>query len=165
MCVLSSCCSLSVGRLFFVLRAGLLVTFPEGMVSYKPGQELGLLLIIFAGPCGCCSVDLVSWGVGSNRGGGLCLSWMWMMCGVSMSVRLATVVSPGRLLMRLGVRILRFSRSCARGGFCDASGAETGFLSDRCCAASLCSISCWYYDNYPKSLPSPVYRVICRTAG
>ena len=62
-----------------------------------------------------------------------------MMCGVSMfpSVRLAAVVSPGRLLMRLGVRILRFARSCARGGFCDASGAEAGFLPDRCCAASL----------------------------
>jgi len=45
-------------------------------------------------------VDLVVWGVGSNRGGGLCLPWMWMMCGVSMfpSVRLATVASPGRLL-------------------------------------------------------------------
>ena len=74
----------------------------------------------------------------SSRGG-LCLPWMWMMCGVSMfpSVRLAAVVSPGRLLMRLGVRILRFARSCARGGFCDASGAEAGFLPDRCCAASL----------------------------
>jgi len=42
-CVLSSYCSLSVVRLFFVLRAGLLVSFPEGMVSCKPGQELGLL--------------------------------------------------------------------------------------------------------------------------
>jgi len=42
-CVLSSGCSLSVDRLFFVLRAGLLVSFPEGMVSCKPGQELGLL--------------------------------------------------------------------------------------------------------------------------
>ena len=42
-CVLSSCCSLSVARLFFVLRAGLLVSFPEGMVSSKPGQELGLM--------------------------------------------------------------------------------------------------------------------------
>jgi len=42
-CVFSSCCSLSVARRFFVLRAGLLVSFPEGMVSYKPDQELGLL--------------------------------------------------------------------------------------------------------------------------
>ena len=41
-CVLSSCGSLSVARRFFVLRAGLLVSFPEGMVSCKPGQELGL---------------------------------------------------------------------------------------------------------------------------
>ena len=142
-CVLSSCCSLSVAQLLFVLRAGLLVSFPEGMVSCKPGQELGLLPHNF---CGYCSVDLVAWGVGSNRGGGLCLPWMWMMCGVSMfpSVRLATVVSPGRLFMRLRVRILRFPRPCARGGFCNASGAEAGFLPGRCCAASLCSISCWY---------------------
>ena len=43
----------------------------------------------------------------------------------------------GSALMRLGVRILRFARSCARGGFCDASGAEAGFLPDRCSAASL----------------------------
>jgi len=43
LCVLSSCCSLSVAQLFFVLRAGLLVSFPEVMVSFKPGQELGLL--------------------------------------------------------------------------------------------------------------------------
>ena len=41
--LLSSFCSLSVDRLFFGLRAGLLVSFPEGMVSYKPGQELGIL--------------------------------------------------------------------------------------------------------------------------
>jgi len=53
------------------------------------------------------------------------------------SVRLATVVSPGRLLMRLRVRILRFARPCARGGFCDASGAKADFLLGRCCAASL----------------------------
>jgi len=46
-CVLSSCCSLSVVRLFFVLRAGLLVSYPEGMVSCKLGQELGLLPHIF----------------------------------------------------------------------------------------------------------------------
>jgi len=164
-CVLSSCCSLSVDRLFFVLQAGLLVSFPEGMVSCKPGQELGIL--IFAGPCGCCSVDLVARGVGSNRGGGLCLPWMWMMCGVSMfpSVRLAAIVSPGRLLMRWRVGKVKFARPCTRGGFCDASGAEAGFLLGRCCAASLCSISCWYWDNYPKSLPSPVFRVMCPTSG
>ena len=142
-CVLSSSCSLSVVRFFFVLRAGLLVSFPEGMVSCKPGQELGLLPHYF---CGYYSVDLVAWGVGSNRGGGLCLPWMWMMCGVSMfpSVRLAAVVSPGRLLMRWRVGIVRFVRPCARGEFCDASGAEASFLPGRFCAASLCSTLCWY---------------------
>jgi len=41
-CVLSSCCGLSVVRLFFVLRAGLLVSFPEGMVSCKLGSALVL---------------------------------------------------------------------------------------------------------------------------
>ena len=49
-----------------LLRAGLLVSFSEGMVSCKPGQELGLLPHNFCRACGCCSVDLVAWGVGSN---------------------------------------------------------------------------------------------------
>ena len=103
---------------------------PKGWYRSNRARSLGFSRKFFVGPCGYCSVDLVVWGVGSNRGGGLCLPWMWMMCGVSMfpSVRLTTVVSPGRLLMRLRVRILRFARPCARGGFCDASGAEAGFL-------------------------------------
>ena len=41
-CVLTSCCSLSVVRLCFVLRAGLLVSFPERMVSCKLGSALVL---------------------------------------------------------------------------------------------------------------------------
>jgi len=41
-CVLISYCSLRVARRFFVLRAGLLMSFPEGMVSCKPGQDLGV---------------------------------------------------------------------------------------------------------------------------
>ena len=146
-CVLSSCCSLSVALLFFLLRAGLLVSFPEGMVSCKPGQELGLLPHNFCRAMWLLQCGFSCMGRRSNRGGGLCLPRMWMMCGVSMfpSVRLETVVSPGRLLMRLRVRILRFARPCARrGGFCDASGAEAGFLPGCCRAASLCSISCWY---------------------
>ena len=52
-------CSLSVVRLFFVLRAGLLVSFPEGMVSCKPGQELGLL------PHICRAIWLLQCGFGS----------------------------------------------------------------------------------------------------
>jgi len=74
------------------------------------------------------------------------------MCGVSMftSVRLAAVVSPGRLLMRWRVG-MRFARPCARGGFCDASGAEAGFLPGCCCTASLCSISCWYRIIIPRA--------------
>ena len=30
---------------------------------------------------------------------------------------------------------------------------------------SFCSISCWYWDNYPKSLPSPVFQIICPPVG
>ena len=41
-CVLTSCCSLSVVRLCFVLRAGLLVSFPERMVSRNLGSALVL---------------------------------------------------------------------------------------------------------------------------
>ena len=84
-CVLSSCCSLSVARRFFVLRAGLLVS----LYRASRARSLGFCRIIFAGPCGCCSVDLVTWGVGSNRGGGLCLPWMWIMRCVHVSVRQA----------------------------------------------------------------------------
>ena len=145
-CVLSSCCSLSVDRLFFVLRAGLLVSFPEGMVSCKPGQELGIL------PHDFCRAMWLLQCVFSCMGHRVppwrraVPAMMRLMCGVSMfpSVRLAAVVSPGRLLMRWRVGIVRFARPCARGGFCDASGAEADFLPGRSCAASLCSISCWY---------------------
>ena len=47
------------------------------------------------------SVGVGSWGVESHRGGGLGLPWIKLMC-------------------------LEFARPCARGGFCDASGAEAG---------------------------------------
>jgi len=69
----------------------------------------------------------------------------WRMCYVdAKKFKHLLPMSPGRLFMRLRVRILRFVRPCARGGYCDASGAEAGFLPGRCCAASLCSILCWY---------------------
>jgi len=115
---------------------------PKGWYRANWARRLDLSRAFLVGPCGCYSVDLVAWGVGSNRGGGLCLAWMRLMCGVSMfpSVRFAAVVSPGRLLMRWRVGIVRFARPCARGGFCDASGADDGFLPGRCCAASLCRI-------------------------
>jgi len=64
-------------------------------------------------------VGVAVWGVGSHRGGGGTLhptagTWMRLMCGVSMfpAVRLAAVVSPGRLLMRWRVGILGFARPC-----------------------------------------------------
>jgi len=118
---------------------------PKEWYRASCGRSLGSCRRI-VGLCGCCTLRVVSGVVRGNRVCGLCLSWMWMICGVSMfpSVRLTAVVSPGRLLVRLRVRILMFARPCARGGFCDASGAEAGFLPGRCCAASLCSISCWY---------------------
>ena len=115
---------------------------PKGWYRASRARRLGLSRAFFVGPCGCYSVDLVAWGVGSNRGGGLCLPWTRLMCGVSMFP--SAVVSPGRLLMHWRVGIVRFARPCARGGFCDASGAEAGFLPGCCCAASLCNISCWY---------------------
>jgi len=119
---------------------------PKGWYRTSRARRLYLSRAVFVGTCGCWSVGVVVWGIGSHRGGGLCLPWMRLMCGVSMfpAVRLAAVVSPGRLLMRWRVEILGFVRPCARGGFCDASGAEAGFLPGRCCTASLCSISCWY---------------------
>ena len=62
------------------------------------------------------------------------------MCDVSMFPSSpAAFVSPSRLLLRVRVGILMFSRPCARGDFCDASGAEAGFSPGRCCAASLCT--------------------------
>jgi len=104
-------------------------------------QEFARFLSTVCCCCVCCFAGVVR----SNRRGGLCAPWMWMMC-VSMfpSVRLAAYVSPGRLCVRLRVGILRFARPCARGVICDASGAEAGFSPGRCCAALLCSILCWY---------------------
>jgi len=100
----------------------------------------------FVGLCGCCSICVVAGVVRSNRVGGLCLPWMWMMCDVSMfpSFRPAASVSSCRLPARLRVGILNFACPCARGEFCDVFGAEAGFSRGRCCAASLCSILCWY---------------------
>jgi len=97
-------------------RAGLLVSFPEGMVSCKPGQVLGFLPWNFCRAMWLCGDGFVVWVVRSNRGGGLCLPWMWMMCVESMfpSVRLTAFVSRGRLLLRVRVRILGFARPCAR---------------------------------------------------
>jgi len=129
------------------LRTERACTCPSPKEWYRAGcgRSLGSCCRI-VGLCGCCTLRVVAGVVRGNRVGGLCLAWMWMICGVSMflSVRLAAVVSPGRLLMRLRVGILMFARPCARGGFCDASGAEACFLPGCCCAASLCSISCWY---------------------
>jgi len=64
----------------------------------------------------------VAWVVRSNRGGGLCLPWIWMMCIMSLfpSVWLAAFVSLGRLLVRLRVGILKFAHPCARGDLCSA---------------------------------------------
>jgi hypothetical protein len=82
----------------------------------------------FVGSSTFCSVGAVAWGVESHRGGGLVLPWIKLMCNVSMfpAVRSAVVVSPGRLFMRWKVGISEFVCPCARGGFCDASGAEAG---------------------------------------
>jgi len=70
---------------------------------------------IFVGSYGCFSVDFMTWVVRSNRGGGLCLSWMWMICVLSLfpSVWLAVFVSPGRLFVYLRVGILKFAHLCA----------------------------------------------------
>ena len=115
--------------------AGLLVSFPEGMVSCNPGHALVLVAMhlclcrpFFVRSSTCYSVGVGAWGVESHRGGGQGLPWIKLMCDVSMflAVRPAAVVSPGRLFMRWRVGILEFARPCTRGGFCDASGAEVG---------------------------------------
>jgi len=145
-CVLSSCCSLSVDRLFFMLRAGLLVSFPEGMVSCKPGQELGLLPHNF-----CRAMWLLQCGFGCM--GRRVQSWrravpamdvndVWC---VHVSVRQAcSGCVSGSAAHALEGRNREVCSSLCPWCFCDASGAEVGILPGRCCAASLCSISCWY---------------------
>ena len=91
-------------------------------------MRLCLWRSFFVGSSTCCTVGVGTWGVESYRGGGLGLSWMKLMCNVSVfpAVRLAAVVSLGRLVMRWRVGILEFAHPCDRGGFCDASGAEAG---------------------------------------
>ena len=121
MCVLTSCCSLSVVRLFFVFRAGLLVSFSERMVSCKVDSALVLHP----------SVDFRGCGDGVP-------SWIKLMCVVSMvpAGRSAAVVLPGWLCLRWGV-VRPFAWFRARSDFLDASGAEAGKLPGRCCAAFL----------------------------
>jgi len=73
---------------------------PKGWYRASRARRLSLNRAFFVGSCGFSIVDLVAWGVVSHRGGGLCLPWMRLMCGVSMfpAVRLVAVVFPGRLL-------------------------------------------------------------------
>jgi len=122
-------------------------TCPSPKEWYRAGRgrSLGVCRGIVE-PCGRCRICVVAGVVVSDCAGGLCLPWMWMMCAVSMfpSVRPAASVSSCRLLARLRVGILNFACPCARGDFCDAFGAVAGVSPDRCCAASLCSIVCWY---------------------
>jgi len=119
---------------------------PKGRYRATRVMRLYLYRPFFVRSSTCCSVGVGVWGVESHRGGGLGPPWIKLMCDVSMfpAIRSAAVVSPGRLFMRWKVGILEFVCSCARSGFCDASGAEAGCLPGRCCATSLCSISCWY---------------------
>jgi len=129
-----------------------LYPFPRGGCRASQGESSELCPSIPTGPYRCCYVCCFAGVVRSNRRGGLGAPWTWMMC-VSMfpSVRLAALVSSGRLRVRLRVGILRFARPCARGVICDASGAEAGFSPGRCFAALLCSILCWYQDNIPRA--------------
>ena len=130
------------------LRTERACTCPSPKEWYRAGRGrgLGFCRRIFVEPCGCCSICVVAGVVRSDRAGGLCLPWTWMMCDVSMfpSVRPAALVSSCRLLARLRVGILNFACPCARGDFFDVFGAEAGISPGRCCAASLCSNLCWY---------------------
>jgi len=91
-------------------------------------MRLCLCRSFFVGPGPFCKVGVSAGGVESRRGGGLGLPWIKLMWDVSMflAVRSAAIVSPGRLFMPWKVGILEFACSCARSGFCDTSGAETG---------------------------------------
>jgi len=114
-------------------RAGLFVSFPEGMVSCNPGQALVFEPRIFFWAmwlmkcgCSCMGRRVPPW-----RRAVPAVDEADVQC-VHVSGRQAcSVVSPGRLLMRWRVGILRFARPCVRGGFCDASGAEASVLSGR----------------------------------
>jgi len=101
---------------------------PKGWYRATRAMRLCLCRSFFVRSSTCCSVGVGAWGVEPHRGGGQGLPWIKLMCDVSMfpAVRPAAVVSPGRLFMRWRVGILEFARPCARGGFCDASGAEAG---------------------------------------
>jgi len=137
---------------------------PRGGVRASQGESSELCPSIPAGPYGYCCVCCFAWVVRSNRGGGLCAPWMWMMC-VSMfpSVRLAAFLSSCWLCcLRVGIR--KFACPCARGMVCDAFGAEAGFSPCRCCAALLCSILCLYWDSIPRACQALYFRVICPTA-
>jgi len=138
---------------------------PGGWCRASQGESSEFCPSISAGPYGCCCVCCFAWVVRSNRGGGLCAPWMWMMC-VSMfpSVRLAAGVSSCWLCcLRVGIR--KFARPCARGMVCDAFGAEASFSPCRCCAALLlCSILCFYFDSIPRACQALYFRVICPTA-
>ena len=110
---------------------------PRGWCRASRGESSEFCPRIPAGPYGCYCVCCFAGVIRSNRRGGLCAPWMWMMC-VSMfpSVRLATCVSSCWLRF-LRVEIRMFARPCARGMVCDAFGAEAGcslcVAAPRCC--------------------------------
>jgi len=60
-------------------------------------EEATRYLQDFAGSSTCCSVGVVTWGVGFHGGGGVCPPWIKLLCDMSMvpAVRSAAVVSPG----------------------------------------------------------------------
>ena len=133
---------------------------PRGWCRTSRGESSEFRPSIPAGPYDCRCVCCFAGVIRSNRRGGLCAPWMWMMC-VSMFpfVRLAACVSLCWL------RCLRVqARPCARGMVCDAFGAEAGFSPCRCCAALLCRILCWYWDSIPRASQALYFRVICPTA-
>jgi len=137
---------------------------PKGWCRASQGETSELCPHIPAGPHGSCCVCGFAWVVRSNRGGGLCVPWMWMMCVFMFpSVRLAVCVSSCWLrCLRVGIR--KFAHPCARGMVCDACGAEAGFSLCHCCAALLCSILCLYWDSITRACQVLYFRVICPTA-
>jgi len=134
-------------------RASLPVSFPEGMVSCKPGRELRM------SPCHVRrSMDVmlcrgVAWVVRSICEGELGESRMRMASASASlpSLQLAAYVYLCQLRGCLKVWIGIIALDGAFGVFCVALGTNAGFSVGCCCAALVCCILCVYWDSIPRA--------------
>jgi len=100
------------------VRAGWVCSYPFPRKWYRAGPAWCGTTVVESFRV--CSVEIMVWVVRSERGGGLCLSWIWVMPMMSSLPRMqrAACVAPGRLLVHLRVGILKFAPPCSCGDFC-----------------------------------------------